>query len=82
MRIAGLANARIECQNTGKVEIFFIILVKHCCGDVWDIAASIVLAGYVNLEVLDIEELFPVLEEINKFCAISACEVALGVPIE
>jgi hypothetical protein len=61
-----LANARIGYQNTGQVEILFIIFVKHCCGDVWDAAASIVLAGYVNLEVLNTEELFPVLEEINK----------------
>ena len=82
MCIAKLANARIEYQNTGQAEILFIILVMHCYGDVWDIAASIALAGYVNLEVLDTEELFPVLEEINKFYAISSCEVPLVVPIE
>ena len=50
--------------------------------EMYGTAASIALAGYVNLEVLDTEELFPVLEEINKFYAISSCEVALGVPIE
>lgn len=54
----------------------------HCCGDVWDVAVSIALAGYINFEVLDTEELFPVLEETDKFYAISSCEAALGVPIE
>ena len=61
---------------------YSIILVMHCCGDVWDVAVSIALASYINLEVLDTEELFPVLEETDKFYAISSCEAALGVPIE
>ena len=51
---------------TGKVIVLRVLLVQHCCGNVWNVAARIALAGHVDFVIFDPKGRLPVLEELDE----------------
>ena len=59
-------DARVVDHGARDVVVGWVVGVEHGGGDVGHVAAGVGLAGYEDLVVLDAEDVFPILEELDE----------------
>ena len=51
---------------TGKVIVLLVLLIQHCCRNVWNVTTRITFPGHVYLVIFDAKGFLKVLEEFDK----------------